>query len=225
MIDLTNITEHRPDVVLRGEFGITSGDSMIIAPNAKNGKIVVFIDAHKQVASIAHFDSAEKVEENISRIVDEMKNLGCDLKDVKCSIMEKDSEKTFFEKVQKSFKDKVEDYLKENGNDHEIAHTSWSGNDFCNVILKGTGDLMIDNSSQIMRAAMNLLIFTIEGDNRLKEALDPALITELKKVKSSASRSSKVEEVKIIKETPSTVFLKLSTAVFGKKSKNENINR
>ncbi len=233
MINLINITEHKPDIILRGEFGIANKESVIIAPNAKNGKIVVMIDDAKQIAAIAHFDSSEKVNENIDLILQDMKSMGAEIKDIKCSIMEKNEEKSFLGIVQKSFKEKVQESLQSNGNEQQIGHTSWSGNDFCNVVLKGNGDLLIDNSRELMRAAMNLLMFTVEGDNRLKNALDPALITDLKKVKSSKVTNNEVEIIKtdepnIIKQTPSTVFLKLSAvsaAVFGKKNKNENSGR
>lgn len=209
MIDLNKVTQNKPEIILRGEYGIVAGDSLIIAPNAKNGKIVILFDAEKQIAAIAHFDNAEKAEENLINIFNEMRNLGSEIKDAKCSVMEKDSEKTFKEKVQKSFKEKVEDALKDNGNDHDVNYTSWSGNDFCNVVLNGRGDVLIDNSPELMRAALNLLIFTAEGDERLNSALNPALITELKKIKGSTSRSTEVINLKLIRQTPSTIFIKL----------------
>ena len=164
MIDLHNISQQKPEIVLRGEYGIAVGDSLIIAPNAKNGKIVILFDNSRQIAAIAHFDNAQKVTENLSNIFNEMRQLGSEISDVKCSVMEKESEKTLKEKVQKNFKEKVEEALRENGNNKEASHTSWSGNDFCNVVLKGTGDVLIDNSPELMRAALNLLIFTVEGD-------------------------------------------------------------
>ncbi len=108
MINLINITEHKPDIILRGEFGIANKESVIIAPNAKNGKIVVMIDDAKQIAAIAHFDSSEKVNENIDLILQDMKSMGAEIKDIKCSIMEKNEEKSFLGIVQKSFKEKVQ---------------------------------------------------------------------------------------------------------------------
>lgn len=219
MIDLHNISQQKPEIVLRGEFGIVSGDSLIIAPNAKNGKIVTLLDLTKQIAAVAHFDNAAKVEENMNNIFGEMKNLGSEIKDLQCNVMEKESEKTFKEKVQKSFKEKVSDALRKNNNDQEVGHTSWSGNDFCNVVLKGTGDLLIDNSSELMRAALNLLIFTAEGDARLNNAMNPALIIELKKIKGSAIKRTKAEKsinIQILQKTKSTILSKIG-AVFGKK--------
>lgn len=211
MINLKDITKHKPEVVLRGEYGLVVGDSMIIVPNAKNGKIVILLDVSKQIAAIAHFDNAEKVEENLTNILNEMSQLGSEIKDAKCSIMEKESSRTLKEKVQKSFKDKIEAVLKENGNDKEINYTAWSGNDFCNVILKGDGEVLIDNSSELMRVAMNLLIFTVEGDERLNNALNPTLISELKKIKGSASKEAALNNLKLLKQTPSSVFVKLDS--------------
>ena len=224
MIDLQNITQRKPEIVLRGEYGIVVGDSAIIAPNAKNGKIVILFDTEKQIAAIAHFDNAEKVDENISNILDEMSQLGSEVKDTKCSIMEKESAHTLKEKIQKSFKEKVEEVLKKNGNTKEVSHTSWSGNDFCNVVLKGTGDILIDNSPELMRAALNLLIFTVEGDERLNNAMNPVLITELKKIKGSASRKAAIESMKLLKQTPSTIFVKLGVAQLDQ-SKSHNDSR
>ncbi|MDX2082708.1 MAG: hypothetical protein SFV53_01805 [Rickettsiales bacterium] len=223
MIDLHNISQQKPEIVLRGEYGIIVGDSLIIAPNAKNGKIVIMIDAEKQIAAIAHFDAAQKVEENMTNILNDMRKIGSEISEVKCSIMEKESHPTLIEKVQKSFKEKVEEVLQENGNDQKVNHTLWSGNDFCNVVLRGDGDIMIDNSSELMRAALNLLIFTTEGDERLNNALNPTLITELKKIKGSASARASLNNVKLIKQTPSTVFLKLSSETLeGKNKSKEN---
>ena len=214
MIDLHNISQQKPEIVLRGEFGIVSGDSLIIAPNAKNGKIVILVDPAKQIAAVAHFDNATKVEENMNNIFGEMKNLGSEIKDLQCNVMEKESEKTFKEKIQKSFKEKVADALGENGNDQEVDYTSWSGNDFCNVVLKGTGDLLIDNSSELMRTTLNLLIFTAEGDARLNNAMNPALIIELKKIKGSAIKRTNNEEsinIQVLQQTKSMILSKVST--------------
>ena len=41
MIDLKEILNKNPEVILRGEFGVVVGESLIVAPNAKNGKIVI----------------------------------------------------------------------------------------------------------------------------------------------------------------------------------------
>ncbi len=225
MIDLKDINKQKPEIVLRGEYGIVVGDSLIVAPNAKNGKIIILFDTKKQIAAIAHFDNAEKVDENLSNILDEMSQLGSDVKDAKCSIMEKESAHTLKEKIQKNFKEKVEEVLKKNGNEREVNHTSWSGNDFCNVVLKGTGDILIDNSPELMRAALNLLIFTIEGDERLNNALNPALITELKKIKGSASKKAATENMTLLKQTPSTIFVKLATEQLEDKAKTQSDSR
>lgn len=222
MISLPDITKEKPEIVLRGEYGLVVGDSIIIAPNAKNGKIVILFDTSKQIAAIAHFDNAEKVEENLTNILNEMRHLGSEIKDSKCSIMEKESGHSLKEKVQKSFRDKVEDVLKENGNDKEINHTAWSGNDFCNVVLKGSGDILIDNTPEMMRAAMNLLIFTVEGDERLNNALNPSLITELKKIKGSASREAALNNLKLLKQTPSSIFVKLNSAKLDDETRERN---
>ena len=203
MIDLNNISKEKPEIILRGEYGVVVGDSFIIAPNAKNGKIVILVDIENQIAAIAHFDNSEKVDENLSHVLNEMRQLGSEIKNVKCSLMEKESEKTFKEKLQKSFKEKIEQVLKENGSDKEVSHTSWSGgNDFCNVVLKGTGDILIDNSPELMRAALNLLIFTLEGDERINNAMNPTLITELKKIKGSASRQMVLTPIRDKPQTP-----------------------
>ncbi len=225
MIDLNNITKEKPEIVLRGEYGIVVGDSLIIAPNAKNGKIVILFDTTKHIAAIAHFDNADKVEENLGNILGEMSELGSEAKDTKCSIMEKESGNSLKEKIQKSFKDKVEDFLQKNGNNKEVAHTSWSGNDFCNVVLKGNGEILIDNTPELMRAALNLLIFTLEGDERLNNALNPALITELKKIKGSASRQAAMESLKLLKQTPSTIFVKLGVKQLDEKSQDHSDSR
>ncbi|NBV05731.1 MAG: hypothetical protein EBS06_00640 [Proteobacteria bacterium] len=222
MIDLNNISKEKPEIILRGEYGIVVGDSFIIAPNAKNGKIVILVDIENQIAAIAHFDNSEKVNENLSHVLNEMRQLGSEIKDVKCSVMEKESEKTFKEKLQKSFKEKIEQVLKENGNDKEVSHTSWSGNDFCNVVLKGTGDILIDNTPELMRAALNLLIFTLEGDERINNAMNPTLITELKKIKGSASRQMALENLKLIKQTPSTIIIKLGNQKLDEDQSKEN---
>jgi len=211
MIDLTNITQKKPEIVLRGEYGIVVGDSLIIAPNAKNGKILILFDRAKQIAAIAHFDNSQKIEENLNNILNDMVDLGSDLKDIKCSIMEKESNHTLKDKIQKNFKEKVKDVLEEKGNKTEVNHTSWSGNDFCNVVLKGTGDVVIDNSPEMMRAALNLLIFTLEGDERLNIAMNPDLITELKKIKGSASRKAVLDNLQLLKQTPSAIFVKIGS--------------
>lgn len=219
MIDLHNIATVKPEIVLRGEYGLVSGNNIIILPNAKNGKIVILFDTEKQIAAIAHFDGADKVEENLNNILNDMRQLGSEIKSTKCNVMEKEFEKSFKEKLQKSFKERVEDVLRHNNNNEEVGHTSWSGNDFCNIVLKGSGDILIDNSPELMRAALNLLIFTVEGDARLNSALDPALITTLKKIKGSASLEQVMENLKMIKQTPSSVFVKMESEQLNHSSK------
>ncbi len=212
MIDLHDIAKKNPEIILRGEFGVVIGDSLIVAPNAKNGKIIILFDTAKQMAAIAHFDSSENVEENVTNILNEMRQLGSEVKDVKCSVMEKE-EKTLKEKIHKSFKDQVKNVLEENDNFHEVGHTSWSGNDFCNVVLNGNGDTLIDNSPELMRAALNLLIFTVEGDERLNRAMDPELVTKLKKIQGSVSRDVVnqvlLSSAKVLKQTPSTIIMQV----------------
>ena len=90
--------------------------------------------------------------------------------------------------------------------------------------MKGTGDILIDNSPELMRAALNLLIFTVEGDERLNNAMNPVLITELKKIKGSASRKAAIESMKLLKQTPSTIFVKLGVAQLDQ-SKSHNDSR
>jgi len=213
MIDLHDINKKSPEIVLRGEYGITIGDSLIIAPNAKNGKIVILFDNDKQLAAIAHFDNSEDVAENITDILNEMRQLGSDIKGVKCSVMEKE-EKSLKEKFQRSFKDQIKKVLEENDNSKEISHTIWSGNEFCNVVVNGNGDTLIDNSPEMMRAALNLLIFTIEGDERINRALDPELIKKLKKIKGSVSQEQINQmlqsSTQVLKQTPSSVIVKIS---------------
>ncbi len=226
MIDLSNIAHKNPEVVLRGEYGLAVGDGLIIAPNAKNGKILILLDTSKQIAAIAHFDNADKLEQNMNNIFNEMRLLGSDIKDVSCSVMEKESGHSFTEKLHKTFKEKVEKELKENSNHKEVNHTSWSGNDFCNVVLKGSGDILIDNSPELMRAALNLLIFSIKGDERLNNAMNPALVSELQKIKGSASEQQALENMQLLKQTPSTIFVKLgSEALSTEKSQHNALRR
>lgn len=222
MIDLQNIIKQKPEVVLRGEYGLVVGDSIIIAPNAKNGKIVILFDSAKQIAAIAHFDSSDKVEENLTNILAEMNQLGSETKDTKCSVMEKESGHSLKEKIQKSFKERIEAVLKENGNEGEINHTTWSGNDFCNVVLTGSGEILIDNTPELMRAAMNMLIFAVEGDERLNNALNPALISELKKIKGSASKEIALKNLQLLKQTPSSIFVKLDSVKLDNKNQEQN---
>jgi len=91
MINLTDISNSQPLVVLRGEYGIVKGDESIIAsPNAKSGVIVIISDHENKVTALAHIEDAEKLDENLEKIIADMVEMGADSNYLTCNIMEND---------------------------------------------------------------------------------------------------------------------------------------
>jgi hypothetical protein len=210
MIDLKEILNKNPEVILRGEFGVVVGESLIVAPNAKNGKIVIFFDQKNQIAAVSHFDSSEKLSENLTDIFQELTELGSDVKDLSTTILEKAVQKSFIDRLQKDFKDKVVDFLQQNNNQSQPNYTSWSGNDVCNVVVNGCGKILIDQTPELMRALLNQLIFSVDGDERITSAMDSETIQKLKKIKNSATKQQIIQNIELMKKTPSSVIVKFN---------------
>lgn len=91
MLNLFDTDTPQPLIVMRGEYGIISGDNSIIAsPNAKSGVVLILSDAPNKITAMAHFDTHQDVEENIEKILAEMLKLGAELKNLKCNLIEND---------------------------------------------------------------------------------------------------------------------------------------
>ncbi len=91
MINLSEITNSQPLIVLRGEYGIVNGeDSLIAAPNPQKGVILILTDDVNKITAMAHFDCEENIEENIEEIIAKMLERGADLKNLKSHIVEND---------------------------------------------------------------------------------------------------------------------------------------
>ncbi len=91
MINLSEITNSQPLIILRGEYGIVSGeDSLLASPNPKKGVILILTDDVNKVTAMAHFDCEENIEENIEEIITKMLEKGADEKNLKSHIIEND---------------------------------------------------------------------------------------------------------------------------------------
>ncbi len=89
MINFFDEDTPQPLIVLKGEYGIISGDNSIIAsPNAKNGVVMILSDAKNKVTALAHFDESQDFKENIENIIAEMIDAGADLANLKCNLTE-----------------------------------------------------------------------------------------------------------------------------------------
>ncbi|MBP7710210.1 MAG: hypothetical protein KA100_03985 [Rickettsiales bacterium] len=89
MLNLFDTDTPQPLIVLRGEYGIIKGDNSIIAsPNAKSGVVFILSDAPNKITAMAHLDEHQDIEENIEKILAEMIELGADLKNFKCNLIE-----------------------------------------------------------------------------------------------------------------------------------------
>ncbi len=57
MINLAELNSLQPLVVLRGEYGIISGEtSLIAAPNTSGGMILILSDEINHITAMAHLD-------------------------------------------------------------------------------------------------------------------------------------------------------------------------
>ncbi len=91
MLNLFDTDTPQPLIVLRGEYGIISGDNAIIAsPNAKSGVVLILSDAPNKITAMAHIDEHQDPEKNIKKILAEMVKLGADPKSIKCNLIEND---------------------------------------------------------------------------------------------------------------------------------------
>jgi mevalonate kinase len=91
MINLSEVTNSQPLVILRGEYGIVAGnDSLIAAPNPKKGVILILSDNINKVVSMAHFDCEENIEANIDNIIQEMTQQGAEISNLQSHIIEND---------------------------------------------------------------------------------------------------------------------------------------
>ena len=174
MIDLSDLTNHSPLVILRGEYGIVKGENSLLAsPNAKNGIILILSSVENQMLVMAHFDDDDKIQANLEKILNEMLQAAGSIKNIKCNLMGKEDEKAFEKKVKKFFEDQ------ENQIEVEVNHESWSGNHSYNILAAGSGEILIDNSSDLMRALINRVLFMKNGEKRVTAAMNPEVITDL----------------------------------------------
>lgn len=91
MINLFDIDTPQPLIILRGEYGIISGDSSIIAsPNAKSGIVILLSDEENKITAMAHIDNHQDFEESIKKILAEMASTGANLEKLKCNLIEND---------------------------------------------------------------------------------------------------------------------------------------
>lgn len=91
MINLSEITNSQPIVILRGEYGIVTGtDSVIAAPNPQKGILLILSDAVNKVVAMAHLDCEENIENNIDKILSEMSAKGANISNIKSHIIEND---------------------------------------------------------------------------------------------------------------------------------------
>lgn len=91
MINLFDVDSPQPLIILRGEYGIIKGDNEIIAsPNAKSGIIFILSDEQNKVTALAHLDSHQDFEKNLKRILAEMAEMGANIHNLKCNLIEND---------------------------------------------------------------------------------------------------------------------------------------
>ena len=91
MINLFDIDAPQPLIILRGEYGIITGDSSIIAsPNAKSGVVFILSDEQNKITAMGHIDDHQDFAENIEKILAEMAAAGANLQNLKCNLIEND---------------------------------------------------------------------------------------------------------------------------------------
>ena len=91
MLNLFDIDTPQPLIILRGEYGIISGDNTIIAsPNAKSGTIFILSDTENKITAMGHIDDHQEFEPNIEKILQEMAKMGANLQNLKCNLIEND---------------------------------------------------------------------------------------------------------------------------------------
>ncbi len=91
MLNLFDIDSPQPLIILRGEYGIISGDNAIIAsPNAKSGIIFILSDVQNKITAMGHIDDHQDFEPNIERIIKEMADMGANIQNLKCNLIEND---------------------------------------------------------------------------------------------------------------------------------------
>lgn len=89
MINSSGISQSQPLVILKGEYGIVQGDNEVIAsPNAKSGVVVILSDPENKIIAMTHFDCEENLEENLEAILSEMAELGANIQNLKCNLIE-----------------------------------------------------------------------------------------------------------------------------------------
>lgn len=89
MINPSIISQSQPLVILKGEYGLAKGDDEVIAsPNAKSGVVIILSDSENKIIGMTHFDCEENLEENLEAILSEMAELGADIKNLKCNLIE-----------------------------------------------------------------------------------------------------------------------------------------
>ncbi len=91
MINLSEITNSQPIVILRGEYGIVTGaDSVIASPNPQKGLLLILSDQISKVVAMAHLDCEENIESNLDQIINEMIAKGANISNIKSHIIEND---------------------------------------------------------------------------------------------------------------------------------------
>ncbi len=91
MINLFDVDAPQPLIILRGEYGIIKGENAIIAsPNAKSGVVFILSDEQNEITAMAHFDNHQDFEKNLEKIFAEMAEMGADLHNLKCNLIEND---------------------------------------------------------------------------------------------------------------------------------------
>ncbi len=91
MINFFEDDTPQPLIILKGEYGIITGDNAIIAsPNAKSGVVMILSDEKNKVTALAHFDENHDLSESLENIILEMVKAGAEIKNLKCNLTEND---------------------------------------------------------------------------------------------------------------------------------------
>lgn len=178
MINLSDLKTSKQLVILRGEYGIVQeGNLLAAAPNAKSGIIIILFSQENQMLAMAHVDSEDEVQKNLAIIFDDMLKLANNISSIRCSLMGHEIENSLEKKVRWFFED-----LK-NKISFEVNRESWSGDHSYNIVADTNGEILIDNSSDLMRFLVNQVLFTNDGEKRVGNAMSSEAVEKLALVK------------------------------------------
>lgn len=153
----------QPFVILRGEYAVLKGEgASIAAPNATNGTVVLLCDEENKIVSVAHLDGEENLAENLQKIFDDLAQAGADFRNLKCTIMSKNSDLALEKAL--SLRGLV------------VDNQTWGGTHAYNVVAGVSGDIAVDNSSDSMRKYFNQVLFEPGGEKRLAAAMSGQIV-------------------------------------------------